>query len=134
MEFSNPNEVWIGSCKGLSLIHTELDGFEKRFTAEATLEDSIKGYLDGMNSCRSIVEWSADSLVFTTNSHGIRLDHPEGNTMLIEENGSGAALFATKDTLFTATPLWNRDHDPRTSTPHTIPNTDRRPHLGHAQN
>ncbi len=105
MEFTNPNEVWIGSCKGLSLIHTELDGFEKRFTAEATLEDSIKGYLDGMNSCRSIVEWSADSLVFSTNSHGIRLDHPEGNTMLIEENGSGAALFATKDTLFTATPF-----------------------------
>ena len=104
MEFSGPNEAWIGSCKGLSLIHTERDGFEELFLAEVTIKDSIKGYLDGMNSCRSIVEWGPDSLVFSTNSHGIRLYHSGSSTMVAEENGAGAALFLEEDTLFTATP------------------------------
>ena len=104
MKFSGPNEAWIGSCKGLSLIHTERDGFDELFLAEITIKDSIKGYLDGMNSCRSIVEWSPDSLVFSTNSHGVRLHHSGSSTMMTEDNGAGAALFLEKDTLFTATP------------------------------
>jgi len=125
MDFSGPNEAWIGSCKGLSLIHTERDGFEELFLAEVTIKDSIKGYLDGMNSCRSIVEWGSDSLVFSTNSHGIRLHHAGKSSMVAHEHGAGAALFLEEDTLFTATPngigIVTRQHPYHLIAPLTIP-------------
>ena len=113
VHFTSPNEAWVGSCKGISVIHSYPSSFEAFFTAEVTMNSDPDGIKDVLNNCRSIIELGPDSFAFSTNGHGVRLHHAGRSHMLAPENGAGAGLHLGRDTLFYATPegigFLNRD-------------------------
>ena len=113
VHFTSPNEAWVGSCKGISVIHSYPSSFEAFFTAEVTMNGDPDGIKDVLNNCRSIIELGPDSFAFSTNGHGVRLHHAGRSHMLAPENGAGAGLHLGRDTLFYATPegigFLNRD-------------------------
>ncbi len=104
VHFTSPNEAWVGSCKGISVIHSYPSSFEAFFTAEIAMNGDPDSIKDVLINCRSIIELGPDSFVFSTNSHGVRLHHAGQSRMLAPENGAGAGLYLGRDTLFYTTP------------------------------
>lgn len=102
VKFTSDDEAWVGSCKGLHLIHSHPSSFEAIFDANsATKLDSKR--LGGVYGCRGIVELGPDSFAFVTNGNGVRLHHAGQSRRIAEEFGVGAALAFRNDTLFIAT-------------------------------
>lgn len=104
VSFVNEREVWVGSCKGITIIHAAPSPFEAFFNAERTLAEDEQGTTPGTNNVRAIVELGPDSIAFATNMHGVRLLVKGRSTMVAPEWGAGAGLLLDNDTLFLCTP------------------------------